>query len=590
LKKSLGLIALVGITAILAAGCSSVSGPQALVAGSSLTIGESGAIPSLNTQVLAGPSSARALSDLAELTLPSFYSHDASGALTANNNFGTVTRDSSNNVTYRLSGKAKWADGVAISPADLALSWFAATDSKKYTLADGVTTQTGCGSALRLTSLALADKLTVLSDGIKLHFTAPVPDWKTALPLSVPAHLLGKMALPDAGLSDADAEKKVMDLVSGSSLSNHMAMALAFASGFNLPTDGSAANKSLLFQAGAYRIVSATSAKIVLAANSGYEFGPKPSVATLTLASFANADELAYAISAKKVDLASPVATTATSLAQIQKNADAAGLSSSVGDSGTNEVALLNFGPGSAFNAATWGNDQAKAKAAREGFFKFMPRAGMWNDLAGDSSVKKTDSLVFSGSDSDYQASIANNGTRAYQFQNAESSAEGWQAAKFDRTIKIRVVFDANGSRGQLEYSQLARLGKLGGFDVENDSSENPAATLASGQWDLYLTEQPRLNLGGGSLATAVGALTGFSNPQVAAIVAKVAGGDDLAKSSSDAKNLDQLLVENFYGLPVFQLQRLTVWSTKLQNYSPNSRNESLVWGYSNWSVSGKGK
>jgi ABC-type oligopeptide transport system substrate-binding subunit len=154
------------------------------------------------------------------------------------------------------------------------------------------------------------------------------------------------------------------------------------------------------------------------------------------------------------------------------------------------------------------------------------------------------------------------------------------------------VVFDANGPRGQLEYSELARLGKLGGFDIANVSSENPASVLASGQWDVYITDQGRLNADNAALATAVGALTGFQNADVDSLISKgfSKDGKNPVASADAGKALDGLLVKNFYGLPLFQTERLVVWTSKIKGYSASTTNNSVVWGYSNWSVSGKGK
>ncbi|MEY4411478.1 MAG: hypothetical protein RLZ69_1052, partial [Actinomycetota bacterium] len=213
---------------------------------------------------------------------------------------------------------------------------------------------------------------------------------------------------------------------------------------------------------------------------------------------------------------------------------------------------------------------------------------------AGDKSLKKSDSLVFGSADTEYQAAVNQNGSSAYQFQDAESAAEDWQNAKFDRTVKLRVLFDATGPRGQLEYTQLSRLGKLGGFDLENVSSDNPAAVLASGAWDVFITEQGRLAHDLSALGTAVGALTGFQEAAAANIVAlnlpKADGSRSLLDNAVDGKNLDQVLIQSGYGLPLFETSRLVVWSSKLQNYQPTVGNNSVVWGYSNWSVSGKGK
>lgn len=593
MKKSLVLVSLAALLVGLLAGCANSNGQQALVPGSSLVIGEAGVCASANPGIVASTGSTTAAQDIAQLTLPAFYSHDAAGALIANTEFGSVKRVTSQDVVYTLTGKAQWSDGVAVTPADLAVSWLAATDNTPSS--DG--TQVGFASALRQTSLALANKAILKADSIRLHFTQPVPDWQTALPLTVPAHLLAQLALPNSGLSTEEAQQVVLDLATGASTSNRGALAQAFATSFNAPAAGKLPG-NLLLSAGAYRFKSFAAGRVQLVANQSYEVGPKAAVESLTVSCFATADELATAVAAKKVDLASPSATTMYSLAQLQSKAKDAGLSTALGDSGQNEVILLNYGKDSAFTAGAWGGDAKQAAAAAESFFKFVPRSGIWSQLAGDSSLKKSDSLVFGSSDSEYQSSVNQNGTNAYQFQDAESSAEGWQKAKFDRTIKLRVLFDATGSRGQLEYSQLSRLGKLGGFDLQNVSSDNVAAVLATGQWDVLVTSLGRLGHDNQALATAVGALTGFQNSAAGKMIALTlanssrdnAAADTLVVDSVGAKNFDQLLIQSYYGLPLFELSRLVVWSSALQNYQPTVGNNSVVWGYSNWSVSGKGK
>ena len=589
MKKSLGFLSVVAVLAASLAGCADTSGQQALVPGSSLTIGESGQCASANPAVLASPGTTRALDDLATLTLPGFYSRDASGALVANTEFGSVKQITSQDYSYTLTGKAKWSDGVAVSPADLAVSWLAATDTTPPA-ADG--TLQGFGSSLKLGSLALANKISLTKDSVRLHFSQPIADWQTTLGLSVPAHVLAKLALPYAGLSNQDAIQSVLDFAAGVSNTNRSAIAHAFSSAFSAPADGTQLPSSLLLTSGAYKVKSFAVDRVVLAANPGFEAGPKASVERVTLICFANADELAAAISAKKVDLASPTATTMSNLSQLETKAKDAGFSTKIGDSGKNEIVLLNFAGGSVFDPAA--SSAKKAAAAVHAFLKFLPRSGIWSQLAGDKSLKKSDSLVFGSADTEYQAAVNQNGSSAYQFQDAESAAEDWQNAKFDRTVKLRVLFDATGPRGQLEYTQLSRLGKLGGFDLENVSSDNPAAVLASGAWDVFITEQGRLAHDLSALSTAVGALTGFQEAAAANIVAlnlpKFDGSTSLLDNAVDGKNLDQVLIQSGYGLPLFETSRLVVWSSKLQNYQPTVGNNSVIWGYSNWSVSGKGK
>ena len=582
MKRTLGLAALAAMLVASISGCVSIGGQAQLTSGSSLTIGEAGSFTSINPGVYASPATQQALADLAVLTRPAFYTRDASGNLLENTDFGAVTRASDNSVTYTLTGKAKWSDGVPVDAADLVVSWLAATDRQ----------QPGFSSHLGQTSLALADKLTLLPNGVKIHYSAPVPDWKTALPVTVPAHLLGKLAQPNANLTDAAAEKFITDRIGGDGTSaQFIALAGAFSTAFNPVVDGSNAklNSSLLVTAGAYQIVSATAASVVLKANPSFAAGPSATVDRVTINGYASQGDLVQALAAKRVDLASPQASTMYSLNQVEQQAKTGGMHTQLGDSGQNEVALLNYGSGSAFNADTWKSDAKQILAARLGIFKFMPRAGIWTVLAGTPGIGKTNSLVFSNSDGNYQAATNQNGTSAFTFQNAESSAEGWQAAGFGRTIPLRVLFDANSARGQLEFTEFSKLGKLGGFDVQNVSSDNPASVLASGQWDLYITNLPRLNTDLAALSTTVGALTGFHSDAVTSLVAKASAGGVALSSTGDELALDRALVSGYYGLPLFQLDSLVVWSDKLKGYQAKPGNASVVWGYSNWSVSAQG-
>lgn len=582
MKKTLGLVALAALVAATLSGCSSSGGQAQFTPGSSLTIGEGGSFTSINPGVYVPPATAQALQDLAVLTRPAFFTRDASGNLVENTDFGTVSRATDGTVSYTLSGKAKWSDGVPVDASDLVLSWLAAADKQVP----------GFASQLPQTSLGLADKLTLLPNGVKLHYSQPVPDWKTALPITMPAHLVGKLAQPSANFTDAAAEKFITDRIGGDGTSSQFqALASAYSTAFNPAADGSNAklDSALLVTSGAYEISSATGSSVVLKANQAFAAGPKASVDKITLRGFASQGELVQALAAKQVDLAAPQASTMFSLSQAQDQANSAGLHTLVGDAGQNEVALLNYGSGSSFNADTWKGNAAQISAARLGVFKFMPRAGIWTVLAGTSGISKTNSLVLSSSDGNYQASVNQNGTSAFAFQNAESSAEAWQAAGFDHTMPLRVLFDANSARGQLEFTEFSKLGKLGGFDVQNVSSDNPASVLSSGQWDVYITNLPRLSQDGAALATAVGALTGFHSDAASKLVAKVAAGSSLAGSGADELALDRALIQGYYGLPLFQLDNLVVWSDKLKGYSAKPGNASVAWGYSIWSVSAQG-
>jgi len=386
--RPVGIFGVAVIVMALATGCATPPPPDGLISGSSLTIGEAGLLTNLNPGVYGTPAGERAAQDLAELTRPQFYIHDETGNLTANTDFGTVTRSADGTVTYKLSGKAKWSDGVPVDAADLAVSWLAATSSQSP----------GYSSYLSRTSLALSSGIDLLPDGVKVHYSRPIPDWQTNLPITVPAHLLGKLALPSASLTDGASEKLVTDeLTAKVATVNGGLLASAFATAFATTTNGTAttsADASATITAGPYKIQSATATKVVLVADPAFAAGPKARVAKVVIDGFSTSDELAAAIQAKTVDLAAPQASTANDLSKLASLAKTAGFKSAAGATGRNEVMLLNHGAGSAFSADTWGNDSTQLAAAQEGAFEFMPRAGIWNVLAGTPGILKSNSLV----------------------------------------------------------------------------------------------------------------------------------------------------------------------------------------------------
>lgn len=563
------IIVSIAATAVLVAslaGCSQSATSASFVAGSALVIGESAPLVSANSGIAVASASQIGGNDLAQLTMPAFYSPDASGKLAANTAFGTV-KYSGSKVTFSLAGKAKWSDGEPVSPADLVLSWLAATSPS----------DSGFSSQLSATSLAQTSNPVISNNSLSLTLKAPVPNWQTMLPITVPAHIIGQAAF---GLNTpAAADARILAAAAGSHPGDVAKLGAAYA----------AVGVEQKITAGAYSVVSESSSSAKLKANPNFAFGPKPTVANLTINFYNSTDNLVSAIVSKKVDLASPVETISQTYPQLLSAAKASGLNYTAGDSGNNEVMLLNQAPSSSFSVQGAGGPK-KSAIAQSAFFLFAPRAGIYSSLLPGSALKRTDSLVFGSADTNYSAATAQNGLANFKFQNGEASYELWATGGFSRTIPVRVLFDSNNPRAQLEYSQLAQWDKTSGFTIENVSSANPASVLATGQWDLYLTDQGRLGTNLDALATASGAVTGFSVAAVNTIVAKIASQASFAQSDVELKNLDQLLIQNHYGLPLFELPGIEVYSKKLAGFASNSPTVQVTWGYSNWSVSASGK
>ena len=570
MNKVFSSLAAIALVAGALSGCSQIAGTPAFVPGSSITIGESGPLVSANSGVAAATASEVAARDLAQLTMPAFYTPDASGKLAANTDFGTVNYSGSK-VTFTLSGKAKWSDGVAVSPADLALSWMAAVNSPAAGKADN-----GFNSNLAGTTLALGGSPVLTEKSFSLTFKQPVVDWQTMLPITVPAHLVVNAAF---GISDASAaQAKLAELIANGKDWDIRKVGAAYA----------AIGADQKVTAGAYKIASASSSILKLTANKDFAWGPKPTVATVYINCYQSTDELLTAISAKKVDLAAPVESPSQPYPQILNALKSSGLELNEGDSGKSEVLLLNHADSSVFSVKGAGGPK-KAAAAKQAFFQFAPRNGIWNILLPGSALKRSNSLVFGSAQGDYSDSAANNGTANYKFQDGEASQELWAKSGFDRTIPVRVLFDSNSPRGQLEYTQLQQFGKVSGFTFKNVSTDAPAKVLASGEWDLYIADLASLSTSRTALATATGSLSGFNAPAVNSLVSKLAKQEDIASQGNDLKILDKQLVAGHYGLPLLELPGVVAHSKKFNSFAGNSSMTQVTYGYSNWSVSASG-
>ncbi|MBD7919171.1 hypothetical protein H9657_12915 [Cellulomonas sp. Sa3CUA2] len=138
-----------------------------------------------------------------------FTSLAPDGTVTDDESFGTVEKvgDDPLTVRYTIAPTARWSDGVPVGPADLLLEWAARSGQLDEVVpeldADGAVASVpddvvlfGAPSA----ALARASSVpTVDGDTVTVVYDTPVADWRVALDVNLPAHVVGRWALdPDA--------------------------------------------------------------------------------------------------------------------------------------------------------------------------------------------------------------------------------------------------------------------------------------------------------------------------------------------------------------------------------------------------------
>lgn len=596
MKKSVARMTAVSAAVALVVGLCGCSVPVKayLVPGSSLTIGEAAPMASLNSAVGGSEAAMRASADLAALTMPAFYTPDVNGNLVANTEFGTVKPGPNNSVTFTLTGKASWSDGEKVSVADLALSYLEATQTPAtQSILDanqGIVVSV-YGRALAETSLGYATSAVASANSLTVTFAHPVVDYKTVLPITAPAHLVGKLALANPAATASDGEALVLAALSDPSESagNWSKIAAVYGSAFAPYANTSRFDSKVLLTAGPYLITKASVSKISLKANPAFNWGPKATVQNVTMNCFNGIDELIAAIASGSIDLASPGSTVSQTLSAELAALKSKNVQVTSGSSEDQEVIILNHSQKAAFDSATYGNDANKSLAVAQAFFAFMPRAGIWNDLLGSTGLFKSDSLALVPGTANYASATQQNGTKVYQFQNAEESQQIWQRAGFTRTVKIRVLFDSANPRGQIEYTRLATWSVLGGVTIQNVSSQDPSQVLATGGWDAYLTTVSALQ----NHPEAVGrflALSGVKDSSIDALAAKLAKSKNAGQDSATLVGLDSALIGKFVALPIFELPKIVVNSKRMVGYKANLGLDSVATGYSNWVVKASSK
>ena len=577
MKKFFAAVVAGALTLSVLTGCAPAS---TIVPNTKLNIGEGGLAQNLNTSVSASGQTAVSHQNIFELTQSSFYSLDASGKLAANELFGTA--EISNpavdkfTVDYTVESGVTWNDGSPVTAADLLVSWVAAVNPAK----------SGFQSVAQNSGLANATAIPKISNEgqtLSVVFDQPIADWQTALKLSVPAHLLGKSAF---GESDAGAASDaVVSAIQGADSTKLAVLATKFNTAWQLSSEPLAAD--LYFSSGAYNVDSATNTEVVLKANPKCTWCRQPKVETVTLKLYDGTEKLLSAMAAGDVDLSKPAesenATIATIVPAIEE-LKANGYKYTSVPSGRIEALILSyskysvFGPKSDFGAK-------KAAKIRSAFLKLVPRQRILDNVSIPVKLTRADSFVYPSSSRYYTASVQENGSASYRFQNVEKAAEIMRPFKLLFGVRVNMVFDPHNFREAIVYNLIAQNAKDAKIAFINKSGDDFDKLIRKGDTDVYVTDVPLLGTDTSALGSLLTSKTGFSSQEVQDIISSLAADPQGKKSSQSYADLDTALFKAGYGLPLYELPALVAFNSKLEYYQPSMNLQSLVWGYPDWNV-----
>jgi len=563
------IVPAVGVVLVLSLSLAGCSASDAVVPNSHVTVGEVGVISTLNQDVLGSTSNGIA-SDLAKLTRQSFYEVDAAGDLVANKDFGTVTvtKQSPFTVTYTLGKSAQWSDGSQVDATDMALA-VAAAQNKTFK-------SVGAGTSLATAKIVGTPKPG--SSSITLEFASPVFDWKTALQISEPAHIVGKAA----GLTGdvASVRAAIVDAISNQNSGVIGKLGAAYSSAFTATSD--AGN---FLSDGAYAVSSVAADSIALKAQRDFAGSHKAIAEKVSLQIFADNATALTAVTKATVDILSPKATLNEPQSDLVNQAKTlpsklVTVDAPAGDS--SEQFALNLGSG-LFSEARY-KDIKTAQTVRQAFLELVPKARAYDFASMTQAVSKSDSFIFANGSKNYSAVIGSNGSASYIFQDVEKSKQLISTIKFAKTPTVRVLFDANDPAAVAEWTLLSDHSANSGFNLTNLSGSNIAATLRSGAYDVYLGASPLLGAGAGSLQALTGG--GYRMPQqtFATLTAGIATATG-SKLDQLLQALDKALFDQAIGLPMYQIPELVIHNKRILNMQVDPYGNNSTWGYWTWHV-----
>lgn len=528
-----------------------------------------------------------------------FNYYDKDLKLVPNTSFGTYekTSDSPLTVKQTIADTATWSDGVAVSPADLILSYAAQSGLwNTYTAEadDEGNVDENKGSKVFFNSNSIAYALikkfpTVEGNTVTYEYSKPFVDWEMNLMTSgVPAHVVGKRAL---GIDDpteaANAVLKALqdkDNAKLAKISNVWNLDFNFK---NMPAD-----KELVLGTGPYTITDLKEEQYVtLTKNPNYKGEHVPSIDTITVRIIPDPQASVQALQNGEV-LATQPQATADILQQMQA---LQGVNVLMGVGATFEhvdMAQNNKGP---FDPASYGGDAAKALKVRQAFLHTVPRQQIIDNiikpLNPDAAIRN--SLTVVPGAPDYDAVVAANGMESTYGAGPDiDTAKKLLSEAGVSSPKVRFLYASNNTRRQQEFQLIKESAEKAGFVIEDVGNENWGAMLSdTSKYDASLFGWQSTNTGvtnsdANFRTKATNNFYGYSSKTVDGILDQLAVELDTAKQTQLVGDLEKQLVDDAFSLSIFQFPEPTAVSNRLQNLSSIQLAPTMFWNFWEWKLS----
>ncbi|MDO5630000.1 MAG: ABC transporter family substrate-binding protein [Mobilicoccus sp.] len=535
---------------------------------------------------------ATANANILYLTNDSVAYYDSDLNIAPNASFGSYELVSEDPVQVKITfaDTAKWSDGTPVTAADAVLLW-GAVSGKYNTVEEAATDDEGeyTGEGARIDDdgnvtgvegedvyfnasspgYALIEEFPEISDdgkSITYTYSKPYVDWEILAmgPTTVPAHIVAKRAL-----GSADAEAAKADLIKAFQDNDRAALnkiSSVFNNDFNfksMPSDA-----ELVVGSGPYVITELVEEQYVtVERNENYEGMRKPNIDKITVRIIPDAQASVQALQNGEVAITQPQ-STADILTQLQ-GLDNVDVLTQTG--GTYEHVDLVFNNGGPFDPASYGGNADTARLVRQAFLQTLPRQMIIDNiikpLNPEAEIRNTFNVVPGAPD--YDATVEANGMKATygEGSNVEKAKELLAEAGVEGP-SVRLLFVQNNTRRQQEFQLIKEQADAAGFNVIDASSVDWGPLLSdNSQYDASLFGWQSTSLGVSAVApnyltTGQNNYGRFSNATVDELLNELNITTDTDRQSEIIKEVEKILVDEAFGLTIFQFPEITGFDT----------------------------
>ncbi|EMY35495.1 extracellular solute-binding protein [Arthrobacter crystallopoietes BAB-32] len=593
-SKAIGVaaVAALALSACASAGGGAESTGEANATGGTISVAEVNAFSSFNSDTAAGNVDING--KIAYMTRGGFYHIDNELNVVRNEEFGTYEKISDDPlvVKYTVNEGVTWSDGEPVDAGDLMLNWVAesgyandATSNEEGEVTSGTNYFDYAGDT---SGLGLTEIPEVGDDGrsITLTYSKPYADWEIAFGgltdggIGMPAHVVAEKA----GLAD---EQALIDLIQGLERGDAespaepnaelKAVADFWNTGFDskqLPSD-----TSLYLSSGPFVVDSVTpDQSITLVRNESYNWGPTPNVDEITVRFIGAAPDQVQALENGEVDIIAPQPSADT--VELLEAID--GVKVEIDDQLSYDHIDLNYS--GVFEDAN----------VREAFMKAVPRQAIVDRIVKPikEDAKPLNSQFFVPAQDAYTTSAENNGSSAY----GEADIEGAKELLGGETPEVRIMYNKDNPNRADAFSLIQESAEQAGFKVVDGGlgASDWGAALGKGGYDATIFGWINSGVGVSGVPqifrTGSGSnYNGFSDPEADALMDELMVTIDPAEQDKLITQIDKIVWDSFYGLPLFQAVGLDAYnSDRIEGivYQPNQTG--VFWNFWDWKVKGE--